>query len=137
TPRPAPVLGDPFTRNDGPLFYKCFPAEETTADRYYVPHYLPGENELLDELSETYSVPRWAMAAGAATMYPEFAARLEPGGDSRIAAEPADAPPREPSADGVRSMHVKGQIWAIFGAGGNVTAQIGDEGVLVVDTGTG
>jgi glyoxylase-like metal-dependent hydrolase (beta-lactamase superfamily II) len=33
-------------------------------------------------------------------------------------------------------MHVKGKVWAIFGAGGNVTVQIGDEGVLVVDTGT-
>ena len=79
TPRPAPVLGDPFTRNDGPLFYKCFPAEETTADKYFVPHYLPGENTLLDEFSQKYAVPRWAMGAGAATMYPEFAARLERG----------------------------------------------------------
>lgn len=137
TERPAPVLGDPFTRNDGPTFYKCFPAEETTAGKYYVPHYLPGENELLDEFSDKYSVPRWAMAAGAATMYPEFASRLEPGGDRDVAAAPADAPAREPGPDGIRSMHVKGQVWAIFGAGGNVTVQIGDEGVLVVDTGTG
>ena len=33
-------------------------------------------------------------------------------------------------------MHVKGGIWLITGAGGNVTVQVGDEGVLVVDTGT-
>lgn len=136
TERPAPVLGDPFTRNDGPTFYKCFPAEETTAGKYYVPHYLPGENELLDEFSDKYSVPRWAMAAGAATMYPEFASRFAPGGGRNIVAEPADAPPRDPGPDEIRSMHVKGQVWAIFGAGGNVTVQIGDEGVLVVDTGT-
>jgi cyclase len=32
-------------------------------------------------------------------------------------------------------MHVKGKVWAIFGAGGNILVQIGDEGVLVVDTG--
>lgn len=134
--RPDPVLGDPFTRNDGPIFYKCFPAEETTAGRYYVPHYRPGDNTLLDEFSEKYSVPRWAMAVGAATMYPEFAARLEPGGNRRIAAEPARVPRRESSPDGIRSMHVKGKVWAIFGAGSNVTVQIGDEGVLVVDTGT-
>src|SRR5690606_12366937 len=134
TERPAPVLGDPFTRNDGPVFYKCFPAEETTAGKYYVPHYLPGENTLLDEFSEKYAVPRWAMAAGAATMYPEFAARLESGGRS-VAAAPADVPPPEALPDGIRSMHVKGQVYAIFGAGGNVTVQIGDEGVLVVDTG--
>ena len=138
TPRPAPVLGDPFTRNDGPIFYKCFPAEETTADKYYVPHYLPGENTLLDEFSEKYAIPRWAMAAGAATMFPEFAARLER--DERgvtPAPAPASVPAREPPRDGLHALHVKGKVWAIFGAGANVTVQMGDEGVLVVDTGTG
>ena len=135
TERPAPVLGDPFTRNDGPTFYKCFPAEETTASKYYVPHYLPGENELLDEFAAKYSVPRWAMAAGAPTMYPEFAAAIE-SGDDDVAAPPAEAPMRDPAPEGIRSMHVKGQVWAIFGAGGNISVQIGDEGVLVVDTGT-
>jgi glyoxylase-like metal-dependent hydrolase (beta-lactamase superfamily II) len=136
TERPAQALGDPFQRNDGPVFYKCFPAEETTAGKYYVPHYLPGENELLDEFSEKYAVPRWAMAAGALTMYPDFATSLESGGNARVNAPSANPPAREPDAAGIRSMHVKGQIWAIFGAGGNVTVQIGDEGLLVVDTGT-
>src|SRR5690606_13377206 len=102
TPRSPPVLGDPFTRNDGPIFYKCFPAEETTADKYRVPHYLPGENELLDEFASKYALPRWAMAAGAPTMYPEFAARLEPGGNRRIAAPPATVTAAQPPADGIR-----------------------------------
>jgi glyoxylase-like metal-dependent hydrolase (beta-lactamase superfamily II) len=136
TERPAPALGDPFQRNDGPVFYKCFPAEETTAGKYYVPHYLPGENELLDEFSEKYSLPRWAMAAGAPTMYPEFGTLLESGSAAPVMAPPANPPAREPDAAGIRSMHVQGQVWAIFGAGGNVTVQLGDEGVLVVDTGT-
>jgi cyclase len=136
TVRPDPDIGDPFARNDGPIFYKCFPAEETTTPRGYVPHYLPGENMLLDDFSQKYSVPRWAMAVGAATMYPEFASRLAPGGNTKIVAQPGVAPPREPGITGVHSMHVKGKVWAIFGAGGNVTVQIGDEGVLVVDTGT-
>ena len=136
TERPAPVLGDPFTRNDGPIFYKCFPAEETTAGKYYVPHYLPGQNDLLEDFSEKYSVPRWAMGVGGATMYPEFAARLEPGGNRNIAASRAAVPLRDPGPEGIRSMHVRGKVWAIFGAGSNITVQIGDEGVLVVDTGT-
>ncbi len=34
----------------------------------------------------------------------------------------------------VKSYHVQGNIWALTGAGGNVTVQIGDQGVLVVDT---
>lgn len=136
TERPAPALGDPFQRNDGPVFYKCFPAEETTAGKYYVPHYLPGENELLDEFSDKYSVPRWAMAAGAPSMYPEFGALLEAGGSERVEAPAANPPAPAASPAGIRSMHINGQIWAIFGAGGNVTVQIGDEGVLVVDTGS-
>jgi cyclase len=47
------------------------------------------------------------------------------------------APPaaqRDFSAVQVRSMHVKGNIWVLQGAGGNVTVQVGNEGVLVVDT---
>jgi len=32
-------------------------------------------------------------------------------------------------------MHVQGNVWMLAGAGANITAQIGDEGVLLVDTG--
>lgn len=51
-------------------------------------------------------------------------------------AAPAAQPPAQPdfSAVQVRSKHVKGNIWVLQGAGGNVTVQIGDEGVLLVDT---
>jgi glyoxylase-like metal-dependent hydrolase (beta-lactamase superfamily II) len=41
-----------------------------------------------------------------------------------------NAPPAELS-----SYHVQGNVWAIFGAGGNVTVQIGSDGILLVDTG--
>ena len=34
----------------------------------------------------------------------------------------------------VKSYHVAGQVWVLTGAGGHVTVQIGDDGVLVVDT---
>ena len=34
----------------------------------------------------------------------------------------------------VQSVHVKGNIWMLVGAGGNVTLSVGDDGVLVVDT---
>jgi len=37
----------------------------------------------------------------------------------------------------VRALPVTDNVWMIVGAGGNITAQIGDEGVLVVDTGSG
>jgi cyclase len=34
----------------------------------------------------------------------------------------------------VHVLHVQGNVYMLVGAGGNVTAQVGDEGVLVVDT---
>jgi glyoxylase-like metal-dependent hydrolase (beta-lactamase superfamily II) len=46
------------------------------------------------------------------------------------AASAAHAQPR------IESLHVQGNVWLLAGAGANVAVQIGDEGVLVVDTGT-
>jgi cyclase len=37
----------------------------------------------------------------------------------------------------VRALPVRDNIWMIVGAGGNITVQTGDDGVLVVDTGSG
>jgi glyoxylase-like metal-dependent hydrolase (beta-lactamase superfamily II) len=37
----------------------------------------------------------------------------------------------------VRALPVRDNVWMIVGAGGNITVQTGDDGVLVVDTGNG
>lgn len=37
----------------------------------------------------------------------------------------------------VRALYVRDNVWMIVGAGGNITVQTGDDGVLVVDTGSG
>jgi len=132
--RPVAALGYPFTRNDGPTFYRCFPSEETVAEKGYVPHNLPGENFLLDEFAQKYSVPRWVLGAGGASMYPEFAARIARD-DAVQPAVPAALPAAETDT-GLQSIHVKGQVWLITGAGANIAVQVGDEGVLLVDSGT-
>jgi cyclase len=132
--RPVAALGYPFTRNDGPTFYRCFPSEETVAEKGYVPHNLPGENFLLDDFAKKHSVPRWVLGAGAASMYPEFAERIARD-DAIQPAAPADLPASETDM-GLKTTHVKGQVWLITGAGANIAAQVGDEGVLLVDTGT-
>ena len=43
------------------------------------------------------------------------------------------------SADtaGVHTLHVQGSVYMLVGAGGNITLQINDDGVLLVDTGNG
>ena len=40
------------------------------------------------------------------------------------------------SVDGIDVVHVQGNVHMVVGAGPNLAAQIGDEGVLLVDTGT-
>lgn len=132
--RPVPVLGYPFTRNDGPTFYRCFASEETVAEKYYVPHFLPGENVQLDEFATKWRLPRWVMAAGGATMYPEFAEQIE--SDNEVAASAATSLESVQAAGELNSMQIRDRIWLITGAGANITVQVGDEGVLVVDTGT-
>ena len=60
----------------------------------------------------------------------------------RIAALDARGAPRSPVAGSWRSrrksietMHVQGNVYMLVGAGANVAVQIGDDGVLVVDSG--
>jgi len=43
----------------------------------------------------------------------------------------------DPNDRSVRALPVRDNIWMIVGAGGNITVQTGDDGVLVVDTGSG
>jgi glyoxylase-like metal-dependent hydrolase (beta-lactamase superfamily II) len=48
--------------------------------------------------------------------------------------QPASSPPAP--ARPLDVVHVQGGVYAIFGAGGNVVASVGKDGVFVVDTGT-
>jgi glyoxylase-like metal-dependent hydrolase (beta-lactamase superfamily II) len=53
------------------------------------------------------------------------------------AAGAADAPPATPDLSNVEIVpwHVQGNVWLLAGETSNVAVQVGDEGVLVVDTG--
>lgn len=48
---------------------------------------------------------------------------------------PLDYPPPPLIVDGVEILKVQGQVYLFAGAGGNVTVQLGDEGVMLVDAG--
>jgi cyclase len=50
-----------------------------------------------------------------------------------VAAKPSA---QAPAAGGVRTLKVQGNVYMLVGAGGNVALQVGDDGVLLVDTGT-
>lgn len=52
-----------------------------------------------------------------------------------LAASTATAqPPTDFSAVEIEILHVQGNVYALFGAGGNTTVQVGPAGVIVVDT---
>jgi glyoxylase-like metal-dependent hydrolase (beta-lactamase superfamily II) len=102
----------------------------------YVPHLLPGSpaaEAKKTEFADKKGLPRDAVRGGAATTRPEY--------DPARGRTPALAGPASPSPiastepEHVAVMHVQGLVYMIVGAGGNITAQIGDEGVLLVDTG--
>jgi cyclase len=137
--RPGLKLGDFgnfVVGGTGDTYYKCFPSEETARDRTHVPHYLPGSNEFIKDFTTRYGVPPIAARGGPATMYPEFISMLRQP-EPTVSAAAMDIPHKVPAAaaTGIRSLHVAGDVWMIAGAGGNVTVQVGDEGVLVVDPG--
>src|SRR6516164_744684 len=67
------------------------------------------------------------MSKIAAGSYPKPASNAVP---ARPAA-PANAAPSD-----IKIFHVQGNIYMLYGAGANVAVQIGDEGVVVVDTGS-
>jgi hypothetical protein len=53
-----------------PIGPPCVPGYEGQSGD--VPHYLPGTNPSVDELTKLYRIPRDATLGGARTMYPEF-----------------------------------------------------------------
>ena len=55
-----------------PIGPPCQPGFEGTLVEGLVPHYLPGKNPFVNELSRVFGIPTEAALGGAATMYPEF-----------------------------------------------------------------
>lgn len=54
----------------------CIPGDEGVPERS-VPHYLPGKNPLLDEMTNLYHIPREAALGGAETAYPAYRDKIK------------------------------------------------------------
>jgi glyoxylase-like metal-dependent hydrolase (beta-lactamase superfamily II) len=122
----------------------CSPAQvvDELPDRRtgFVPHYLPGQTGHIDDFLKDTGVPAAGARGGAETTYPEFAARLRAGPVPVPPLPPpvARVPQAAPAETGeVRVQPVQGGIYLLAGAGGNIVAQVGRQGVLLVDTGSG
>ena len=133
-------LAEPLIRTNGfqltpnPVMqpYPCYPTTEVDREKGEVPHYLPGANPFIDEYAKKNNLPLSAVRGGPATALPEFM-RNPPAGE--VSVPPAGVPPLPslPAGD-VRSLHVQGNVWMLTSAAGNAAVQVGDDGVLVVDT---
>jgi glyoxylase-like metal-dependent hydrolase (beta-lactamase superfamily II) len=121
-------------------------AENGGTDRHWVPHFLPGQNTALGEwLKKETWVPAEAARGGVKTIYPEYRSAMTGGvkpaalavPSSRSAVQPAKAIAEESPRDGaVHVLPVQGNIFMLVADGTNITASIGPEGVLLVNTGS-
>ena len=112
-----------------------------------VPHYLPGQTAHIQEFLSQSGVPAEAARGGAATIYPEYQLKLANASrlDNRVFVPPVPgkhppriAPPETgQTSEEIRVLPVQGNVYLVAGAGGNIAAQIGEDGVLLVDTGVG
>jgi glyoxylase-like metal-dependent hydrolase (beta-lactamase superfamily II) len=146
-------LSEPLVRTNGfrltpnPAMqpYPCYPTVEVPRARGEVPSFLPGENPFLGEYAKKHSLPLDALRGGAMTALPEFmnrgsgvrdqGSKTPPDPRSRIPDPQSPTPgPGTPGEAEVRSLHVQGNVWMLTDGSVNAAVQIGEDGVLVVDT---
>jgi hypothetical protein len=79
-------LTEPLIRNEDwvldpqmqdPVATPCDPVVEVPRAKGVVPHFLPGQNPFINEVSKTYGIPLEAVRGGAETMYPEFRKKIK------------------------------------------------------------
>ena len=121
-------------------------AENGGTDRHWVPHFLPGENNAWTEwLPNKDWVPEVAVRGGVETLYPEYRSTLDgsvdpaaltvPSSPSAFSADERVAS-QSPRDGQVHILPVQGNVYMLVADGTNITASVGEEGVLLVNTGS-
>jgi hypothetical protein len=67
------------TAPQSPIGPPCVAGYEGVGGDGQVPHFLPGKNPSINEMTELYHIPREALMGGAETMYPEFRKKMKDG----------------------------------------------------------
>jgi len=127
--------------------YACDDAEQIVGrPDDQVPHHLFGENPFLREYADKNKVPLLGALGGPETMYPEYVAKLKTATDAEALAKtrPLSGAQRasravdpDPHDGEIHVLPVQGNVYMLVGDGGNIAAQVGNQGALVVDTGSG
>ena len=94
------------------------------------PEFSAGHQSVHQEFATRHELPVEATRGGADTMYPDF---LEKGRTQPIV--PPTAPAAASSPPGIQILPVRGNVYMLLGAGGNITVSVGRDGVLMVDAG--
>jgi glyoxylase-like metal-dependent hydrolase (beta-lactamase superfamily II) len=127
-----------FSPNQSIQPYPCEVAEEVERAAGSVPHHLPGKNPFLSEFAQRFKLPQRAARGGAETMYPEYIAAMHSESASPDAARPAGSAQAASMGNANLPIHVqrvRGNVYMLSGAGGNITLSAGSDGVLLVDAG--
>jgi cyclase len=123
---------------------------ELTGDlpKDHVAHYDWGAHPFLRETADKVQIPLVGELGGPATIYPEFAARAKdpnfvaatekalvaPAPGQPVARKVPDVNPRDGQ---IHVLPVRDGVYMLVGDGANIAVQVGTEGAIVVDTGTG
>lgn len=111
-----------------------------------VPNYGFGENPFVKEQGARYRIPAAAYLGGPETAAPEFIGRIPSltDADGLAKQRPASNTPRQSRAtdptprDGeIHTWRIRDSVYLLAGDDANTVAQVGDEGVFVVDPGSG
>jgi cyclase len=128
--------------------YACDDSEQILGRKNdYVPSLLFGQNPYYREYADKNKVPLLGAFGGPETMYPELFAAVKDTAASETAAKskmtPAGppqssrAPDPTPTDGNIHVYHVAGNVYMLAGDGANIAVQVGPQGAMVVDTGTG
>jgi glyoxylase-like metal-dependent hydrolase (beta-lactamase superfamily II) len=121
---------DPYTQL---AYYPCTVSEENISTA--VPHFLPGKNPNLG----ADDIPAAGARGGSETIYPEYRAKLKQPNLAKLSVPSSPTKPSPPAAepaDGeIHVEPVQGNVYMLIGAGANITASIGRDGILLVDSG--
>ena len=116
--------------------WPCTPVVEiATRGAHDVPHYLPGRNPHIEPTRALFNLAIAGAEGGAETTYPEWDTAGPPRATPRDGPVETAVPIPSSVTDGeVRIWPVRDEVYMLVSTAGNATVQIGDDGVLVVDT---
>ena len=124
-------------RNNTNWLYNCEYAMEMPRDKNVVPHFLPGRIPWPASSARGMRCRRRACAAARKRCCPNGGrapSRLPPRPNANGGSGPRCSRRSSPAGE-VKAVHVQGNVHMIVGAGANIAVQVGDDGVMVVDTG--